>query len=173
MDNLDIVNIRDFLEELGKHQKQASTLYLLGGSALCLLGSSRPTIDIDYVGHDLQKDEFQKVIEQVARAMHLDVEAVPISEFVPLPDGAYERSIEVGQFGKIRVYIFDPYTIALSKIDRGLDTDVEDILFLIQQNLIIFEQLETVVHTALNYAPEFGLDSSAVRGHIEVVRSQL
>jgi hypothetical protein len=38
----------------------------------------------------------------------------------------------------------DPYTIALSKLDRGFDTDIEDVLFLLHQKLITFEQLELV-----------------------------
>lgn len=173
MGHLEVAGVHAFLKELGRRHRQASTLFLLGGSALCLLGSSRPTVDIDYVGHDLEKDELQHTIEQVAKDMKIEVEVVPISEFVPLPEGAHERNIEVGQFGTIKVFIFDPYTIALSKVDRGLDIDIEEILFLIQQNLITFEHLETIVQTALNHAPEFGLDPSGVREHVEVVRSQL
>lgn len=36
--------------EVGQRHQQPATLLLLGGSALCLLGSPRPTLDIDYVG---------------------------------------------------------------------------------------------------------------------------
>jgi len=37
-----------FLQKLGERISQPTTLYLLGGSALCLLGSPRETLDVDY-----------------------------------------------------------------------------------------------------------------------------
>lgn len=40
--------IQDFLQQLGARYPGTGTLYLLGGSALCLLGSTRRTLDIDY-----------------------------------------------------------------------------------------------------------------------------
>lgn len=48
-----IERVRTFLTEVGRRYQQPATLLLLGGSALCLLGSTRATLDIDYVGHDL------------------------------------------------------------------------------------------------------------------------
>ena len=173
MAEIAVSQIRALLTEIGQRYQQPATLLLLGGSALCLLGSPRPTLDIDYVGHDLHKNALQAVIEQVAQEMQLEVEAVPIDEFVPLPDDAQQRRLAVGQFGSIEVCILDPYTIALSKIDRGFDTDIEDILFLIRQGLVMFEQLEIVVNTAVVRAQEFNLNSTAMRDHLQAVHSQL
>lgn len=65
----------------------------------------------------------------------------------------------------------DPYTIALSKLDRGFDTDIEDILFLLRQKLITFEQLELVTVTALEKAKEFAMVSANVRAHLEELRT--
>lgn len=67
-----------FLETLGKQYPHNTKLTLLGGSALCLLGSPRPTMDIDYAGSDLQKNDFQRLMDEIANDMGLDVEAVPI-----------------------------------------------------------------------------------------------
>ena len=165
--------IRALLTEVGQRHQQPATLLLLGGSALCLLGSLRPTLDIDYVGHDLHKNALQRVIEQVAQEMQLEVQAVPIDEFVPLPDDAQQRRLSVGQFGSIEVYILDPYSIALSKIDRGFGTDIEDIIFLIRQGLITVEQLEAVINTATIRAQEFNLNPSTMYMHLQDLRSQL
>lgn len=41
--------IRAFLQRLSERYTQGGQFYLLGGSALCLLGSPRETRDIDYV----------------------------------------------------------------------------------------------------------------------------
>lgn len=76
MAEITVTQIRAWLTEVGNRYPQPATLLLLGGSALCLLGSPRATMDIDYVGHDLHKNALQAVIEQVAQEMHLEVEAV-------------------------------------------------------------------------------------------------
>ena len=124
-------------------------LFLLGGGVLELLGVARTTVDLDYVGDDLQPNKLQRLMVEIADEMHIELEAVPIKEFVPLPKDAHKRAIFVGQFGKLSVHIFDPYTIALSKLDRGFDTDLEDIFFLVKNKIITLDQLEGFVETAV------------------------
>lgn len=171
MESIDSSQITAFLEEVGKRYPQAAHLILLGGGALCLLGSSRPTLDIDYVGNDLSKNELQQLIDLIAQEMQIEIEAVPIDEFVPVPSDAQSRWLPIGRFGLIDVFIMDPYTIALSKLDRGFDTDIEDILFLLHQKLITLEQLELVTATALEKAKEFAMVSANVRAHLEELRN--
>jgi hypothetical protein len=43
----------------------------------------------------------------------LDIEAVPIAEFVPLPPGAETSRRFIGCFGQIDVYLYDLYIIAV------------------------------------------------------------
>ncbi len=77
--------IHAFLEALGQHFPQPATLFLLGGSALCMLGSPRPTLDIDYFGDDTEPDDLQRAIAHVAEEMRIDVEPVPIAQFTLYP----------------------------------------------------------------------------------------
>lgn len=98
MEGLAEKTILAFLEEVGRRYLQPAELLLLGGSALCLLGSPRPSLDIDYIGDDLTKNELQQCIDQVAQDMEILVEAVPIASFVPLPEEAEQRNVSVGQF---------------------------------------------------------------------------
>jgi hypothetical protein len=165
--------IHAFLTELGSRYQQQATLHLLGGSALCLLGSERPTLDIDYVGSDLHKNALQHSIEQVAQELRIPVDAVPIAQFVPMPTGADDRQLLIGRFGSIEVHVLDPYTIALSKLDRGFETDIDDIVFLIHGNLITFEQLERFALTALKRASEFNMSVEDVHAHLQAVRNLL
>ena len=131
MDNAEILSI---LHALGKRVPPSSRLILVGGSALALLGSPRLTIDIDFIGDDLHPNEVQKAIMQAAKELKIYVEPVPLEQFIPLPKGSAERNIRIGQFGNLEVYVADPYGIALSKLDRGFDTDLDDIVFLIRHN---------------------------------------
>jgi hypothetical protein len=59
-----------------------------------------------------------------------------IERFIPLPVGSEERTIRIGQFGKLEVFVADPSIIALSKLARGFDTDFDDLVFLVRKNLV-------------------------------------
>lgn len=103
--------------------------------------------------------------------MQLDVEAVPIEEFVPLPEDAQARQVPFGEFGAIAVFILDPYTIALSKLGRGFDTDLEDVLFLLHKEMIELEPLETIIERAAMQAQQFDLDTDAIRERLHFIRA--
>jgi hypothetical protein len=172
MKNMSAQSVQEFLENLGRRYPEQATLYLLGGSALLLLGSSRDTLDIDYVGDDIKKDDFQIAIEEIAAKLGLETEAVPIDRFIPLPAGNEDRKISVGQFGNITAYIFDPYSIALSKIDRGLDTDMEDVIFLIRHNHINANKLESIIKESLPQASKYDFHPEFL-AHFENLKKQL
>ncbi len=51
------------------------------------------------------------------------------------------------------MYVFDPYSIALSKVDRGFDTDLDDITFLIKKDMLTWMSL-SASHTMPCHTPE-------------------
>lgn len=169
---LTISDIEFFLAQLGERLGQPTDLYLLGGGALYLLGNPRSTQDIDYVGNDLpdETDSLQKTIRQLAHELKLEIEGVPIDQFIPIPEGAHSRHLLIGKFGFVTVYAFDPYSIGLSKLDRGFESDLEDIVFLIRQSLIIPEQLADYIETAILRAKEFDMDPKVIRARLALVR---
>jgi len=112
-------------------------------------------------------------MEEVAHEMGLDVEAVPIERFTPVAQDRYQRSLPFGTFGNLDVYIFDPYSIALSKIDRGFDTDIDDVVFLVQRELIILEELERLTRDVLPRAREFDVTPAEMLAHLQTVRERL
>lgn len=173
MDGLTVSTIRTLLTEVGRRHAQPAQLLLLGGSALALLGSPRPTLDIDYVGDDLHTNALQSTLEQVAYEMKLEVEAVPIEQFIPMSDDVALRHRFVEQFADLEVYIFDPYTIALTKLDRGFDTDIEDVLFLLHNQIITLDQLAAAVEAALRHAVEFDLNRKQTLANLNIVRQKL
>ena len=54
-----------FLHKLGERISQPTTLYLQGGSALCLLGSPRETLDVDY-SLETGSQEIERAINELA-----------------------------------------------------------------------------------------------------------
>lgn len=163
-----------FLGRLADRWNSSASLYLLGGGALSLLGNLRETRDLDYTAELPARllDEFRQVATQIASEMHLDLEEVPISEFVPLPPDAQQRRRFVGRFGQLDVYIFDPYTIALSKIARGLESDLDDVMFMLQKDLIEFSELERYFQTVLPKAPMFDIDQRDFQKYFEEIRGR-
>lgn len=169
---MDNTEIRSILQTLGERVPPSSRLTLIGGSALALLGSPRLTIDIDFVGDDVHPDELHQTILRAAKELKILVEPVPIERFIPLPSGSEKRSIRIGQFGNLDVYVADPCSIALSKLDRGLDTDLDDIVFLIHQGHLTLPELERITRDALAQAGKFDLHPD-ILAHLQELNNRL
>ena len=169
------VTLETFLQRLGERSSCVGDLYLLGGSALSLLGNPRTTVDVDYT-FELEAGslgQFQSAVDELAAEMRLDVEAVPLDEFLPLPPRARERRRSIGRYGGLEVYRFDLYSIALSKIARGFEADVEDVMFLLSEGLIGFEELESHFEAILPDAPRADILPGEFRHHFEEIRRRV
>ncbi len=173
MEPLNDAALLPLLAELGRRLPQPARLFLLGGGALLLLGSPRPTLDLDYLGDDLHKADWQISLERLAGELKIDLEAVPLERFIPLPPGASLRHIFVQRFDQLEVYIFDPYAIALSKIERGFDNDLDDVVFLIRSGYVDLDRLSEMLAAAMQRAAEYDLHPDTARQHLEVVRGRL
>jgi hypothetical protein len=117
-------------------------------------------MDVDY-DLELPQDEdpqLQRVIAELATEMRLDVEMVPLAEFAPLAPDAHKRHRYLGCYGQIDVYIFDLYSIALSKVARGFESDLEDVVFLLNQKLIQIDTLTTAFKSVLPRARRTDID---------------
>ncbi|MBL7065839.1 MAG: hypothetical protein ISS49_16810 [Anaerolineae bacterium] len=175
MEPVTLATLQSFLQRLGERSPGAGDFYLLGGSALCLLGNPRTTVDVDYT-FELDTgsvEQFEVTVAELAAEMCLDVEAVPPGEFVPLPPQAHERRRLVGRYGQLDVYIFDPYSIALSKIARGFEADLEDVMFMLREGLIEFRELERHFNAILPDAPKADIIPSEFRDYFEEIRRRL
>lgn len=169
---MDKAILQSTLTTLGEHVPSDSRLFLLGGSALTLLGSQRPSLDIDFIGDDIHPNELHRTIMDKAKEMQLQIDIVPLDRFIPLPDGNEQRSIYIGQFGNLEVYVIDPYSIALSKLDRGLFTDFDDIIFLIKNDYITFEKLVQITKNAISKSGKFDLHPDILE-HLQELKSRL
>jgi hypothetical protein len=172
MEPITVDALHAFFENLEERSSGSVTFYLLGGSALALLGSPRTTVDVDYTfeAEEARREEFEVTVADLAAEMHLDLEFVPIGEFAPLPPSAYERRRLVDRYGALTVYIFDPYTIALSKIARGFEADLDDVMFLLRENLIDFGELEQYFVSILPDAARADIIADEFRSFFEEIR---
>jgi len=68
--------------------------------------------------------------------LDLNIELASPPHFVPELSGWRERSPFAFQSGLITVRHFDPYSQALSKIERGLEHDLEDVRSMIAAGMV-------------------------------------
>jgi hypothetical protein len=132
-------------------------------------------LDVDYLAEVAEEDSarFQVVLTELATQMQLDLEAVPLSEFIPLPPGALERRLAIGRFGQLEVFIFDPYSIALSKIARGFEADIEDVVFMLREGTVEFKELRRLFELILPRAAEADIVTQEFRGYFEELRRRV
>lgn len=162
--------IRNFLHRLSQQYSQPVKLYLLGGSALCFLGNPRRTVDIDCVV-EFSTNEFMNTVEAVAADLQVEVEIISIDEFIPLPSNTTARHYSLEKFGSIEVFIYDPYSIALSNLARGFDTDIQDVLFLLQHDIIEIGTLAKFVEDTIPVAWDYDIDPNDLRTYFDVVKN--
>jgi hypothetical protein len=165
--------LEQFLQKLGEDIPINLSFYLIGGSALILLGASRETIDIDYLLDENTDRNIQKILMDISNEMELDLEYVPLDKFIPLPAKASERHHLIGHYGKVDVYVFDPYSIALSKLDRGFESDIEDVIFLVKHDMIALPQLVQYVKDTIPNAQKFDINPHDLEEHLKTVQNML
>jgi hypothetical protein len=89
---------------------------------LLWLGSQRQTVDIDFTLLTVSVEALRQTVAAVADELALDVEEFAPAEFMPLPTGFETRHQFIGRHGTIEAFLFDPYSMAVMKIDRAFET---------------------------------------------------
>ncbi len=155
---VDRQRIDAFLQQLGERFAKPGRIYLVGGTTLVYEGFRRQTLDID-LALDVPNPDHAELIETI-RALKdelgINVEEASPGDFIPLPQHAEERARYIGRFGQLEVFHFDPYSVGLSKIERGRDADFADVLALLGAEWIEFETLQSMFREIL---PKVGMHS--------------
>ncbi len=140
-----------FLQEVGERYHQPARLYLVGGTSLVFEGYRQRTLDVDLVievsidGHG----ELIRVLQAISLALDINIEEASPGDFIPLPAGYADRHIFIGRFGEVDVFHFDFYSTALSKVERGRQQDLADVIALLGNGRIEWARLEALYREIL------------------------
>ena len=147
---VDKAAIESFLQQLGRTFLKPARIYLVGGAALVHLGV-RPgfTQDIDIQVGGVNEGELIVAIQRLIQQMQVNVEFASPADFMPLPSQWEMHARFIGRYGKIDVFYFDFYSIALSKIERGNNRDIADVKLLVQQGIITLNELDVAYQEVL------------------------
>ena len=136
---------RAFLTEVDEALKQQVTLHCLGAFVLAALYDlPRPTGDIDYISINPPgvQDELFRIGglgSPLSRKYKVYIQRVGVAE---CPYEYEERlmSLELG-LQKLKLLVFEPYDLVLSKLCRDSPKDSEDVKYLIGTLNLSFDQL--------------------------------
>jgi len=136
------------------------------------LGNPRKTLDVDY-SLEPSTLEIEKTLHDPATELRMDLEAVPLAGFIPLPPGAARRRRFIGRYGQLEIYIFDLYSIALSKIARGFESDLEDVQYLLTQGLIAWHELEAYFRAILPEVRRAEIDPHEFQAYFDELKRRI
>jgi hypothetical protein len=131
---VDQYRIEQFLKQLGRTFRKPGRVYLVDGTSMVYEGLRPQTLDID-LSFEVANQDHQQFIEAVRTLkdiLNLNIEEVSPAHFIPLPAGYQERSQYINRYGLLEMFHFDLYSTALSKLARGTEEDLADVMALLQ-----------------------------------------
>lgn len=132
---VDAVRVRALAERLGRIAPAGTRAYLTGGATAVLEGWRQGTVDVD-IRVEPDSDVLLREIPRIKEELDINIEFASPPDFLPELPGWRERSIFVLRSGGLDLYQFDPYSQALSKVERGFDTDLDDVQAMMESGLI-------------------------------------
>ena len=122
----DAERIRALARELGRAVGPGTRMYLTGGATAVLEGWRDSTVDID-VRFEPDSDAALTRIRDLKEELEINVELASPLDFLPPLKGWQDRSRFRFREGNLEVFDFDPYSQALSKLERGFELDLADV----------------------------------------------
>jgi hypothetical protein len=132
---VDQSRIRALAAELGRVAREPIRIYLTGGSTAVLEGWRESTIDVD-MRLEPEADELLQALPALKDELGVNIELTSPPDFIPELPGWRDRSPHVFREGRVDVHHFDPYSQALSKVERGFEQDLSDVRTMIARGLV-------------------------------------
>ncbi|HWM54928.1 MAG TPA: DUF6036 family nucleotidyltransferase [Solirubrobacterales bacterium] len=144
----DAERIRALARELGRVVAPGTRMYLTGGATAVLEGWRDSTVDID-VRFEPDSDAALTRIRDLKEELEVNVELASPLDFLPPLKGWQDRSRFRFREGNLDVFDFDPYSQALSKLERGFELDLHDVRSMVSSGqvepaklVVLFEGVE-------------------------------
>jgi hypothetical protein len=132
---VDASRIRTLARELGRVARASVRIYLTGGSTAVLEGWRESTVDVDLC-FEPEAEELMRALPDLKERLGINIELVSPPDFIPELPGWRERSPLLFSERSVAVHHFDPYSQALSKIERGFKHDLADLDAMIERALV-------------------------------------
>ena len=145
---VDAERVRALARLLSAAVVEEATLYLTGGATAVVEGWRASTVDVDLL-LEPESDELLRRIAAAKEELSVNIEHASPPDFIPELPGWRERSPFVLQEGRLTVRHFDPYSQALSKVERGFEQDLGDVSEMVSRRMVdpgrareLFDEIE-------------------------------
>lgn len=166
-DAADPDRIRALARALGRVVTPGTRMYLTGGATAVLEGWRESTVDVD-VRFEPDSDAALSRIRDLKEELALNVELASPLDFLPPLEGWRERCRFRFREGNLEVFDFDPYSQALSKLERGFDLDMDDVRQMVRSGQVdpgmLLELLEGIEPELFRFP---AVDPAALRATVE------
>ena len=153
---------------MGRTVTSPGRVYLTGGATALLHGWRPMTVDVDLKA-DPEPAGFFEAIAVLKDKLAVNIELASPADFIPELPLWRERSLYIARHGLIDFYHYDPYSQALSKLERGHSRDLTDVDAMLRLGLIgrelLFEQFLRIEAQLIRYP---ALDPNSFRRTVEV-----
>ncbi|MDP3851656.1 MAG: hypothetical protein Q8Q59_14210 [Luteolibacter sp.] len=130
-----VQKLETLMAAMGRRVKSAGRIYLTGGATALLHGWRPMTVDVDLKA-DPEPAGFFEVIAVLKDELAVNIELASPSDFIPELPNWRERSLFIARHGLIDFYHYDPFSQALSKLERGHTRDLTDVNAMLHDGLI-------------------------------------
>ena len=135
-----IEKLEALFSAMGRTVKGPGRIYLTGGATALLHGWRSMTVDVDLKA-DPEPAGFFEAIAVLKDQLAVNIELACPSDFIPELPGWRERSLFIARHGLVDFYHYDPYSQALSKLERRHARDLADVENMLRSELIGKEPL--------------------------------
>lgn len=147
-ESADAERIERFAHELGRTVPRGTKMYLTGGATAVLEGWRPSTVDVD-VRFEPDDDAALRAIADLKERLQVNVELASPLDFLPPLKDWRKRSRFRFRAGNLEVFDFDPYSQALSKLERGFELDLSDVAEMVRAGQVepdrllkLYEEIE-------------------------------
>lgn len=121
------------MEYLGSRAPSEARVYFASGTSIVYWGLREKSIDVDLKA---EGDGLGRILRDAKRDLEINIEPEHPGNFIPLPKSWRERSPFIKTAGKVHFFHMDPYSVAISKLSRATQKDLNDVKELIRSGRI-------------------------------------
>ncbi|MCG3135482.1 MAG: hypothetical protein HMLKMBBP_03138 [Planctomycetes bacterium] len=144
---VDAARLDAFLSALGTEWRRPARVVIGGGASMIRRGLRDATLDVD-IEYEVAPDDdtpFLAALAKLKESVPVNLELASPGDFIPLPEGSADRNEWIARFGAVDVYLCDPVALAVSKLARGHDRDLDDVRALVTAGALTVAALTAAV----------------------------
>lgn len=132
--------VETLMKELGRAAKAPAQVFFTGGVTAIMHGWREATVDVD-IRIVPESDEILRVLPELKERLNFNIELAAPDDFIPQLPGWRQRCLFIANEGPLSFFHYDPYSQALSKLERRHAQDLEDVLNMLTGGLVEVSKL--------------------------------